>query len=147
MPSADVEAEIVAIYQRDGKLDAHVLVDEARPIDSPLHYEFEWDDSRAAEEYRINQARDLIRRVKITVVSEQRTVKYRAFLNTGDGYHDTAQVMSSKDLRGAILTRMRADADLFIKRWEQYEELAEAKPVLRALRQWIDQHGNDSAAA
>ena len=41
-------------------LDAQTLVDESRPEDAPLHNEFEWDDQKAAEEFRKAQARCII---------------------------------------------------------------------------------------
>jgi hypothetical protein len=45
----------------DGKLRPPDVVNAARPEESPLHSHFEWDDSEAAEEYRLYQARYLIR--------------------------------------------------------------------------------------
>jgi hypothetical protein len=53
------------IYSRDGEVRASVLVDEARPEDSPAHPAFEWRDDVAAEEYRLYQARHIIRRVQV----------------------------------------------------------------------------------
>ena len=57
--------ELKRIYDRDGGIKASVVVAEAEPEDSPLHDSFEWDDSLAGAEYRLIQARKLIRRVKI----------------------------------------------------------------------------------
>lgn len=41
------------------------LVDEARPVDSELHGEFDWDNDEAAEKWRLVQARQLIRSLVI----------------------------------------------------------------------------------
>lgn len=60
------------IYDRDGEVKASVLVEEARPKESPAHPAFEWRDKIAAEEYRLWQARYLIKRV--TIVREDRQV-------------------------------------------------------------------------
>lgn len=65
-----VEKVVQNIYDRDGEVRASVLVDEARPEDSPAHPAFEWRDDVAAEEYRLYQARHLIRRV--TVIHEEK---------------------------------------------------------------------------
>ena len=43
-----------------GKLDPETVVDVARDPDHPLHSHFEWDDSKAAHQYRLGQARALI---------------------------------------------------------------------------------------
>ena len=56
-----------ALYAKKGKLTtAQVLADAAKPR-SPLHKEFTWDNSKAANEYRLIQARKLIRRYNVTV--------------------------------------------------------------------------------
>lgn len=57
---------------KDGVLRPEDVVREARREDHPLHGEFEWDDSKAAESYRIDQARTLIRSVRVTVTVERR---------------------------------------------------------------------------
>ena len=65
--------------EENGKLDPKEVVDAARDTISPLHDYFEWDDDKAADAYRLEQARTLIRRVKIVVVEaerEYRTVRY-----------------------------------------------------------------------
>jgi len=61
------------IYARDGEVKASVLVDEARPEESPAHPAFEWRDDVAAEEYRLIQGRQLIKRV--TVIENEREVQ------------------------------------------------------------------------
>lgn len=62
MASAKVRTEeLVRIYERDGGVRASVVVRESRPKKAPLHDEFEWDNDVAAENYRLNQARALIR--------------------------------------------------------------------------------------
>ncbi|HUD75319.1 MAG TPA: hypothetical protein VMQ76_09630, partial [Terracidiphilus sp.] len=44
-----------------GLLLPEKVVEAARPVSSPLHSWFEWNDNKAAENYRIWQARQLIR--------------------------------------------------------------------------------------
>ena len=53
------------IYDEHGYITATLILDEAKPVKSPLHEFFEWDDTKAAVEFRYIQARTLIRRVKI----------------------------------------------------------------------------------
>lgn len=52
------------------------VVDSARSISSPLHPFFEWDDSKAAEAYRKQQARLYLRCIKVVMPDEQ---EVRAF--------------------------------------------------------------------
>jgi len=56
--------------KRSGILTPSAVVDEARPEDSPLHAAFEWDDSIAAEKYRLEQARRLLRQVGLFIERE-----------------------------------------------------------------------------
>jgi hypothetical protein len=68
------------LCQRDGFLTPQQVVGEAVDPAHPLHDYFEWDDSEAASRYRLAQAGQLIRSVKITVqVSEEETRRVRAY--------------------------------------------------------------------
>ena len=56
------------IAARDGGLlRPQAVVDAARDKDSPLHGAFCWDDTEAAQRYRIIQAQALIRSFRVTV--------------------------------------------------------------------------------
>lgn len=61
--------ELLALYERDGAITPEAVLTEARDPASPLHHRFEWDDSAAAEAHRRSQAQNLIREVKIQVVT------------------------------------------------------------------------------
>jgi hypothetical protein len=98
------------IYERDGEVVASVLVDEARPEDSPAHPAFEWRDDVAAEEYRLEQARRLIRRVTIHVDNQPEKLAH-VVADTGEGYYKPlsaiVQVPSEYDLAlKAALSRL-----------------------------------------
>jgi hypothetical protein len=62
---ATLNSEIQRIYDRDNKVQASVVLDESRPKTAPLHTAFEWRNSVAAQEYRLEQARRLVRRARI----------------------------------------------------------------------------------
>ena len=64
-------AAAIKSLERAGKLTAHAVVDAARDAKSPLHGYFEWDDSKAAEQYRLDQARVLIRTVQVRITIGQ----------------------------------------------------------------------------
>jgi len=68
---------VVAALRRletDGRLTPDAVVDAARPINSPLHSFFEWDDTAAAHEWRREQARELIRSVTVEVTTDDREI-------------------------------------------------------------------------
>lgn len=75
-----IEAQVVGeeldrIHKEHGALKPTSVVDEARPEEAALHPCFEWNDSVAAEEWRLHTARNLIRSVQvITPDNEQEPV-------------------------------------------------------------------------
>ena len=54
-------------------ITAEILVETARSEDSVLHPLFEWNDSLAAEKYRLQQARTIINNIEVTIVSKHET--------------------------------------------------------------------------
>lgn len=73
---------LTKVYKRHGELTPAIVVDEARPDESPLHSHFEWDDAIAAEAHRRTQAAALIRscRVVYAETPEGEAKSARAFL-------------------------------------------------------------------
>ena len=65
-----MEDKIKELHRLEKKNGGHLLpekvIEAARAENSPLHDEFEWDDSIAAHKHRIEQAEHLIRRYRIT---------------------------------------------------------------------------------
>lgn len=62
------QQELMRIQERDGCLRASVLVAESKPKSAPLHSDFEWDDKKAGHEFRLSQARRII---KVTRLREK----------------------------------------------------------------------------
>jgi hypothetical protein len=63
---ADLRHELELIWKEHQELTAALVVDLARDEGHPLHASFEWDDAKAGESFRLSQARQMIRSVKIT---------------------------------------------------------------------------------
>lgn len=103
---ADPEAaaqEFERIRQKLGYLTSEAVVDAARPKKSPLHNDFEWNDSVAAETYRRHQAASMIRAI-VTVTSEY-TEPAREYVlvkdantPTGTSYQPIKLVLQDVDL-------------------------------------------------
>ena len=66
-----VQEVVNQIYQQSGEISPSTLVAKAKPKSSPIHNAFEWDDTKAGDEWRLLQARQWIRRVEI--IYEDRT--------------------------------------------------------------------------
>jgi hypothetical protein len=59
---------------KDGLIEPLAVIEAARPADSPIHGEFEWDDAKASHEYRLDQARGLIRFVRLEFKTTRETI-------------------------------------------------------------------------
>lgn len=68
MATMNEVAGLISALEKDGRLDPADVVEAARDPASPLHGYFEWDDTEAARQHRLGQARQLIRRIKIETV-------------------------------------------------------------------------------
>ena len=99
-----VEQELKSIYERDGILKPDAVIESAKDAKSPLHGFFDWDDSVAAAKWRIEQARELIRTVKLSVITERETIIAPYYIrdprNTDNtqGYVATLQVKTERAL-------------------------------------------------
>ncbi len=60
--------ELQRIKSVYGVLTAEVLVQEAKPPSSVFHPVFQWDDTKAAHNYRLQQARSVINNLEVTII-------------------------------------------------------------------------------
>jgi len=83
-----VYEELERLQDIHGTLSAGIIVSTAKNKNSVLHQLFEWDDTKAAEKYRLHQARILLNNIKINVVSDGEAREYSVFEITcnKDGY-------------------------------------------------------------
>lgn len=73
-----------ALYEENGFLKPSLVLEHAVDKKSALHKHFEWDNSKASHNYRLIQARKLIRKVTITYEEkENRMVHVPAILVVG----------------------------------------------------------------
>lgn len=123
------------------------LVNEARPEDSPLHPEFDWDDSIAAEKWREEQARQVIKTIILyesDVQTEREVIleevetedvvdsdnvfksKDRAFVSTGERNHryvPIAVALTNDEWKANLLKAARKDMQAFIVKYHRLTEL------------------------
>jgi hypothetical protein len=85
-----------------GRLTPDGVLKAAKSPKSPLHSEFEWDDSVAAYQFRLEQARRLIRSVEIKVETFDIVVRGPKFVRDPDAGSDQGYIDTS---------RLRRDAD------------------------------------
>lgn len=131
--SADiVGAEMEKIEKRDGEVTSKSLLEAGRPQDSALHSLFEWDDSKAAEQYRLKQATDVITHIHIRV-EENPKEPYRAYVNIqqSDGqtekgrFINVTTAMENEETRRIVLSAAMTEMKRFSAKYAKYKELSE----------------------
>lgn len=129
-----IRDELIRIAQAyGGELKPEVVVKEARVETSPLHHSFDWDDGEAAENWRIHQARQLIRvTVTFEAVSNDKLIPCRVFVSLtpdrekgGAGYRLTSDVMSDTEHRQQMLADAKDEMNRFRAKYRALTELAE----------------------
>lgn len=132
--------------QSAGRLTAQTVVEEARPVASPLHPAFEWVNSKAATSWREHQARLLINHVTVVldgVPEDMRPI--RAFVNIGPGerfYTSVAVVARDPEMRASTLRQAWGEFEAFQTKYRELEEFFEiwdaAPKVKRRVRKKVD---------
>lgn len=113
-----------------GELTPGDVVDDARNPNSPLHSFFEWDDSEAAEQFRLSQARGLIRAVVAVYVSEDKpAVRQKAFVHIREPgaphYRETSEALSLTKTRELVLQRAWDELSQWRKRYSDLKEFSD----------------------
>lgn len=100
----EIDAEISRIYSENGSITPDLVIKAAEDPNNVLHHLFEWDDSKAGNAYRVDQARQIITSVKINIVTESRTISAVSYVrdprlpNDQQGYISVAKLKTDKDL-------------------------------------------------
>ncbi|MCC8068131.1 MAG: hypothetical protein LIO94_13695 [Clostridiales bacterium] len=132
---AEIAGQVCQQLEESGGLTAKRLLDASRPVDAPLHDEFEWNDSEAAEKYREHQAAHIIRCI---VVRPEQVEKepVRAFVNVTDNarsYRSLDVVLQKTNLREQMLGQALKDLRAFEQKYSTLSELAD---VFNAIHQF-----------
>ena len=137
-----IKAELARLTE-DGVIKPVDVVEAARDKKSALHECFTWDDGEAAHQYRLVEARNLLR---VYVVQEESvTENVRAFVSLttdraqeGGGYRIMADVMSDDELRAQLLRDALVQLRNVQMRYKHLQQLAGV---------WREVEAAESAAA
>lgn len=137
-PEFKTKWEELTHLAEQGLLKPEAVVDFAQSENTHLHKCFEWNDGRAANRYRLSQARQQISMYVMVVQSPKGPVKIRAFQSlpsdrlTGGGYRKTTDILQDDALVAELVgSAMR---DLATVR-ERYEAVTALQPVWDAAEQ------------
>lgn len=105
--------------ENDGRITPEMVVSDARDKNSPLHDYFLWDTKKAAYQYWLDQARELIRSVRVEMRTETTTVTAVAYVrdpsigHKDQGYVSVEKLRTDKDLaRDALVQEFGRVGDM-----------------------------------
>lgn len=136
------ELDQIRAANADGRLVASEVVEFARNnTQSMLHGQFEWDDSAAAEAYRLIQARNIIRMVVIYPPNDTRQI--RAWISPpslrtqpGGGYVPVAMALTNDGYLDQLRREAIAEIQRLQRKFHMIEELA---PIFAAAAQAVSE--------
>lgn len=115
--------------KRDGLIRPADVIDAARAEESPLHPLFTWDDCEAAHQYRLIEARNLLRVYVVTPETQNEPVRALVSLTSdrvkpGGGYRELTQVLRDDELRAQLLHDALTQLRGVRRRYQSIQQLA-----------------------
>lgn len=136
--SKKLKDELLSIQRasKDNMLHPQKVVAWARSHSrSALHRQFEWNNSRAATEYRLWQARRLIQ-VNVTLADGGPQLVSLSFDRPrGGGYRDVVDVVSDKTLSEIMLRDALAELQRVQLRYQRVQELTAVWSAVKRIRE------------
>jgi hypothetical protein len=122
------------IEERNNRtIDPIDVVNEARKRNNPLHSFFDWDDTKAAEKYRLWQARNLINHITVEITYDHKKKDVKSWFSINETpnqkklnkvYISVERAMEEPELRKQVLVGAIEEADDWRERYIQYKELS-----------------------
>ena len=131
--------EILRIKKQNG-LTAENVINEAKKKKNVLHQLFDWNNTEAAEKWRLHQARVFINEIKIIIDTKE----YYAFENvsinissttkddTVREYKETLEITNNNDWRQQIIKTAYSQLLYWKNKYEQYN-LTEFLPIIKEI--------------
>lgn len=127
--TGDLERILTGIRDSRGSLTPEVVLEEATDPGHPLHSRFEWDDSAAGHAYRLLQAGQLLRVVKISDPAAPADLRAFTAVKQAEShrseYVPTGEALADPFTRQLILREMEREWRTFQRRWQHMAEYAD----------------------
>jgi len=148
-PRGKVDAQVAGehieeIKEKRGGITPQLLVIEAKRKRSPLHNCFEWDDSVAAEQYRIVQAREILRYLVVIIEPEtedEEEIYVRGFVAPLDTEEDSqtsyltiSEVMADEDLDRAYKQQILRELKAIKHKSTSYNEFSKVNRAIEEVK-------------
>ena len=134
-----IKADAAKVYKEIGTKDItpESVLEKARDEDTELHKCFEWDDTIAAEKYRLQQARQIIQ-LLVTVPDKKEEPPKRVFQVSSEKntYQPIKFFMKNEEEATILLNRAIEELRAFQKRYSSLK--GDLEQVFAAIDELID---------
>lgn len=123
--SADAQKVADEIFAIGESATTAEILEKARDETTELHKCFDWDDAKAAEKWRLQQARHIVCSLVIKEKDEAPQPEVRIFYKTDSetGYKPTVLIVQDKDEYRKLLDRALAELNSFRAKYKALTEL------------------------
>lgn len=135
------KANAEKVYEDIGQIEEKTpqnLVDYAEEHpDSELYKCFTWDDTKAANEWRKVEARQVLRLLvykEDPVEEDEKPIQIRVMQNVNKEYKPVREIVRDNDEYKELLKRAKAELAAFR---ERYKQIAELETVLEAIDEFL----------
>lgn len=130
----DAGTELERIQAKYGEVTPKNLLDESRPVTAVMHNCYEWDDSKAAEKWRLQQSRMIMSCLTVTYEGreegseELKTIEVRAFQNISSAregkFIHVKNAMESQEYRDEVIRRALRELAEYRNKYASLSELS-----------------------
>lgn len=123
------------LEKKHGEVTPEIVLKDAKQEKSVLHSCFEWDDKKAAEGYRLTQARFILQNLTVCVEKEgeEEPTLTRAFVNVSPvsmsgnkgSYLSITNALSDEESRKIVLRNAMSELISYKRKYEELNELQE----------------------
>ena len=115
-----------------GKLKPQIILAAAKRKKSPLHDCFEWDDTAAAKQYRLDQARFVLRCIVYIVAVKGNEKPVRCFVSIKDDeadnnrdrvYVDTLDALENEATAGEVIGEIKSELSEITSKLKTYNKI------------------------
>lgn len=139
---ADAQKVAEEIYALGEKVETKEILDMARDESKEIHKLIEWDDSKAAEKYRLEQVVNIMHDLHIVKINingakkpEKIGVPVRMYysLKGETGYRPMPLIVQDNDLHDKLLMTAKSELNAFMTK---YASLTELEPIFKAIKEF-----------
>ena len=118
-------------------LTAKTLLEANKPKSAPLHADYEWDNKKAAEEWRLHQSRHFINSLSIVTTVKEKETPVRAFFITTEAnkYEPITAIVREENKYNSLLSTALSELKAFERK---YNTLTELTPVFEAISEVLN---------